>query len=173
MVVIRFITIIFCRCNFFGCCLYVHTNYQICNNYSSRKSRGKIFLSHYLLNLSPIVAGYQYGCYLLAIVEKFSILDAFVVCWLRIYSIILSCPNQISERRITLKLLLTQSEIMYEISTPRNVSVLKDSFSFELWLPSSTELVEEGTDVPCLMELLKMYFEKHWVNCKKSQAKGR
>ena len=168
MVVIRFITIIFCRC-----CLYVHTNYQICNNYSTRKSWRKIFLSDYLLNLSPIVAGYQYGCYLLTIVEKFSILNVFAVCWLRIYSIILSCPNQISERRITLKLLLTQSEIMYETSTPRNVGVLKDSFSFELWLPSSAELVEEGTDVPCLMELLKMYFEKHWVNCKKSHAKGR
>ena len=116
---------------------------------------------------------FQYGHYLLTIVEKLSISDIFVIHWLWIYSIIFSCPNQISERTITLKLLQSQSEIMYELSTLRNVGVLKDSFSFELWLPGSAELVEESTDIPCFMKLFKMYFEKHWVNCKKKPGKAK
>ena len=47
---------------------------------------------------------------------------------------------------------------LYEALLPRKLGVLKDSVSYELWVPKSAELVEEYTDVPCFVELSKMPF---------------
>ena len=46
----------------------------------------------------------------------------------------------------------------YETLPPMKLDVLKDSVSYELWLPVLTELVGEHTDVPCVMKLSKMPF---------------
>ena len=50
------------------------------------------------------------------------------------------------------------SKSWYETLTPRKLDVLKDSVSYELWLPGSAELVEEHADVPYFMKLSKMPF---------------
>ena len=52
------------------------------------------------------------------------------------------------------------SKSWYEALTPKKLAVLKDSVSYELWLPGSTELVEEHDDIPCFMKLPEMSFWK-------------
>ena len=96
----------------------------------------------------------QYSCYLLTSVAKLSSLDVFAALGLWTYSIILR-PKQTNKKSY-----LNSLKSFSEALTPRNLGVLKDSISYELWLLGSVELVEEDTGVTCFMKLSKIPFWK-------------
>ena len=58
------------------------------------------------------------------------------------------------------------SRIFYTV-----LGVIKDSVSYELWLPGSVELVEEDTGASCLWNFQKDLYGKYYVNCKQMPGK--